>query len=352
MKSKVMIKSLIVGIVIACIGASIGSAYHAQSSISPQPTNRGTLYVGGGGPGNYTTIQAAINNATNGDIIFVYHNTYNENIDTKLKQVTLIAENQANTTINGIAGDATVKIGSNHVTVTGFTINGISPEVVIQVSSLSSDVLISHNLIKNGGYGVSLLATSSRITITDNAITGQTFVGIQLQSSTFDVITENTIENSGGQGITISLNSNHNSLLNNTIINSVKEAIYIEGVGSTVNTISGNNLSANQVGIRFSSAGSNTITSNNIQDSTMEGMLLQTSNDNIVKMNNFIDNKRQATFKLSSRNTWDANYWSNWIGFKLSKPGFQKFPKVIMGIARMNFDWHPAKQPYNITTAL
>jgi hypothetical protein len=69
-------------------------------------------------------------------------------------------------------------------------------------------------------------------------------------------------------------------------------------------------------------------------------------------MNNFIDNKRQATFKISSRNVWDANYWSNWIGVKLSAPIFQKFPKVILGGVRMNFDKNPALVPYNITGAV
>jgi hypothetical protein len=27
---------------------------------------------------------------------------------------------------------------------------------------------------------------------------------------------------------------------------------------------------------------------------------------------------------------------------------FQKFPKVIVGFLGINFDWHPAKEPYDI----
>ena len=34
------------------------------------------LYVGGTGPDNYTLIQDAINNASEGDFIFVYHGIY------------------------------------------------------------------------------------------------------------------------------------------------------------------------------------------------------------------------------------------------------------------------------------
>jgi hypothetical protein len=84
----------------------------------------------------------------------------------------------------------------------------------------------------------------------------------------------------------------------------------------------------------------------------MEGVLIQTSSENTIEMNNFIDNKRQATFKISSRNTWDANYWDNWVGVKFSAPIFQKFPKAIVGGLRINFDKNPALEPYNITVTI
>ena len=351
MKNELLARSFVFGIVVLFFGASVTSAYNVEPSFSSQPINRGNiLYVGGSGPGNYTTIQEAINNATNGDTIFVYNNTYNENIDTKLKKISLMGEERDITIIQGQTTAPVVKIGSSDVTIAGFTVIGTSTEVVIQVISLSDNVFIFNNVIKDGGYGISLLPTTSKVTISDNTIINHAFIGIQLQTSSYDVISGNRIENNGGQGIELSLSSNHNSILNNSIINNAKEAILVGGITSTENTIEGNNISNNQIGIRFTSAGSNTIRSNNIQGSTMEGVLLQSSNENAIEKNNFIQNKRQAAFKLSSRNSWDANYWSNWIGFKLTQPLFQKFPKVIGGLLRLNFDWHPAKLPYNIST--
>ena len=45
------------------------------------PLSKGNiLYVGGNGPNNYTKIQDAINNANNGDTVYVYNATYWENI--------------------------------------------------------------------------------------------------------------------------------------------------------------------------------------------------------------------------------------------------------------------------------
>jgi hypothetical protein len=43
-----------------------------------------TLYVGGDGLGNYSNIQDAIDNAMDGDTVFVYNGTYNQNENIKI----------------------------------------------------------------------------------------------------------------------------------------------------------------------------------------------------------------------------------------------------------------------------
>jgi parallel beta-helix repeat protein len=341
-------KGLVAGLFAVFIMASTGSAQTIPCSGTPQTQLGNILYVGG--PGNYTTIQAAINNATNGDTVFVNPGTYTENVDTKLKKITLMGADVATTFIQGpSAADPVVKIGTSNVNLTGFTLNGTTNQDVVRVTSLAENVFISDNLIQKGGYGIVLQITTSRVTITQNIIRNIGFIGIQLQTSTYNVISFNRIEDSAGQGIALSLSSNHNYIQNNSVVNNAKEGILLNGASCTENSITGNNVSSNEVGIRFNSAGSNTVRSNNIQKNTMEGMLLSLSSENSVTKNNFISNKRQVAFKLSSRNTWDANYWSNWIGFKLNGSFFQKLPKAVHGIVFFNLDWHPAQTPYNIS---
>lgn len=348
MKTRIVKQSIVVSIILVCIGASAVSGLKTNVTNDNQPTDRGNwLYVGGSGPGNYTSIQKAIDNSTNGDTIYVYNKTYNENLDTKFKKITLMGENRDITIVQGQGTNPTVKISTGEVTITGFTLIVVAPEPVIETATAINTVLINHNLIQVGGYGVKLDLSTNKITITDNIITDQVYAGIQGQTTSYDVISWNLIEKSSGQGIDLTLGSNHNSILNNTIINNAKEGIFLEGGGNT-NTISGNNVSNNQVGIRLAIAGTTTIKNNNIQGSLMEGLLMKSSSDNVIQMNNFINNKRQASFQFSSRDTWDANYWSNWIGFKLSQPMFQKFPKAIFGVMRIYFDSHPAKTPYTI----
>jgi nitrous oxidase accessory protein len=353
MKNGLKAKSMILGIVILCIGATAVSAQTKNLSQTPQPLSRGILYVGGGGPGNYTTIQEAINNATNGDTVFVYNGTYNENVDTKLKKIMLLGEDRNTTIIVGQTTDPVVRIGNSDTTIEGFTMMGSSDEVILLVATLVEDVFITNNIIKEGTQGISLQITTSKITITGNVVMDNVYVGIQVQTSTYNLIQENIVKDNGAQGIELSLSSNHNSILNNTITNNGEEGIAISGLSSTDNTIKGNVVDDNKLGIRFTAgAGSNEITSNSIENSAMEGLLLSSSSENTIEMNNFIDNGRQATFKLSSRNVWDANYWNNWVGIIFAAPIFQKFPKLILGGIRMNFDKNPQLEPYNITGAL
>jgi len=103
----------------------------------------------------------------------------------------------------------------------------------MQVVSLSDNVIISNNVIKDGGYGISLLPPTSKVPITDNRIIYHAFIGIQLQTSSYDVISGNRIENDEGQGIELFLSCNQNSILNNSIINNAEEALLVGGITST-----------------------------------------------------------------------------------------------------------------------
>jgi len=73
-----MKKLLAVGIIILFIGASV---VPSTGMVEISNNGRSILYVGGSGPGNYSKIQDAIDNASEGDTIFVYNGTYNEQIN-------------------------------------------------------------------------------------------------------------------------------------------------------------------------------------------------------------------------------------------------------------------------------
>ena len=75
------------------IGSTISSVsateFVGKSSIAAFNIGN-TLYVGGSGPGNYSTIQGAVDDAFNGDTVFVYGESspYNESV-TVAKSITI-----------------------------------------------------------------------------------------------------------------------------------------------------------------------------------------------------------------------------------------------------------------------
>ena len=92
------------------------------------PTSYGnTLYVGGLGPGNYTRIQDAIDDASDEDTVFVYDDSspYVENLIVN-KSIELIGENRYTTVIDGDENEEdegdVIHIKANGVTVQGFTV--------------------------------------------------------------------------------------------------------------------------------------------------------------------------------------------------------------------------------------
>jgi parallel beta-helix repeat protein len=83
---------------------------------------RDILYVGGNGTGNYSTIQSAINNASDGDKVFAYNGIYFENVIIN-KSISLVGEDRDITIIDGGGNLNVVHIAENLSFITGFTIS-------------------------------------------------------------------------------------------------------------------------------------------------------------------------------------------------------------------------------------
>ena len=106
--------------------------------------NENTLYVGGNGPGNYSKINDAYNDANPGDTIFVYCGIYYERLRIK-KTVNLIGEDKDTTSIiyNSKHWDP-IKIWALNVVISGFKIYNPNPD------------LISYLTLYNGSNNVSI----------------------------------------------------------------------------------------------------------------------------------------------------------------------------------------------------
>ena len=363
------------------------------------------LYVGGIGPGNYSCINDAIDNASNGDIVFVYIGTYNENVIID-KSIFLQGENKHNTIINGLRKNDTVTITTYGVTVTGFTITNSSYDMKAGmwwkagVRILDSHNIIRENIISNNRLGI-FGKQVSNLTIVNNTFEndGITLYPYDTGYNTRPTISKkhfvHTIENNtvngnpilyyldesdfkvpSKVGQLIAVNCTNMTVRNVTINNAdfmglmvlcshciVEDSRFSDSNGaftllaSDNNIISKNTMSHNFHGLLLDYYSTdNLISYNNFLENQYCGVICEYfSNHNCICNNNFIENRNENAFLIQSlNNKWKGNYWNDWIEFQFRFLGF--LPKIIYGIPfehvysplPINFDWHPAIEAYKI----
>lgn len=89
-KYRMIRKCLVIGLILLFIATCIIPAIAQDIEKSSSLTSNGNwLYVGGSGPGNYTTIQSAIDAASSGDTVFVYSGIYYENVNINKEGINL-----------------------------------------------------------------------------------------------------------------------------------------------------------------------------------------------------------------------------------------------------------------------
>ena len=318
------------------------SLYHESSKAFY--CNENTLYVGGSGPGNYSKIQEAINNATEGDTVFVFNDSapYYENLLIN-KSLNLIGEDKETTIIDGTVSGDVIKVTADYVFIKGFTItNGSRPGEGIQAGGIrlepSSHSTITGNIIiNNDKYGIrSAENTSSHNTISHNIISGNgreeygAFFNIWLFKSPNNIIENNTIINGKRYGIGICYWSKNTTVTGNIIANNKRE------------------------GIKSRFSYDNKIFRNTIENNGLFGIrILYGSANNSIYQNNFINNKPiNVWFILTDPrypNHWNENYWGKPRNIPKLLIGYvQPDASSVFGFIWFAIDWHPAKEPYNI----
>ena len=116
-------KRTLVFIFILLLGLANANFKGATDSIPVEPIrSRGTIIVNASGGGDYTHIQWAIDNASEGDTVYVEVGMYREDIHIN-QSINIVGAGRNKTTINGSGERDTVQITANWVNISGFNIN-------------------------------------------------------------------------------------------------------------------------------------------------------------------------------------------------------------------------------------
>jgi nitrous oxidase accessory protein NosD len=328
-------------------------------------------------PDDYPTIQAAVGNASAGDIVYVKKGTYYAPYDQVIvieKSLSLIGENPENTIIDGIdKGEYSmghyvmtwnaIIIYASNVTIRGFTIKNCNTAISIDEHSFATAIKIIGNNILNNHIPITIWSGSdfliSQNNITDNdagvgnwasntIISGNNITGLGVWGCQNVTIKENNISGYGlyAGGLSL-LDTDGVYVYENNITDNLEFGIRFER-GCNNTDVYNNNIMRNEVGVllnnfafvSLSQVGSgNKVYGNNIVGNTQNAFGEQTYPYNISMIDNAIGNGTDVVL-------WDngsiGNYWSDYSAkypnaTEIGGSGIGDTPYVINGNNQDNY---------------
>jgi parallel beta-helix repeat protein len=179
------------------------------------------------GSGDYTSIQAAINNANTGDTVQVYPGYYYEVI-TIYTKINLVGSGIGTTFITSDYSNWVICIFADGVTVNGFeiTMNSTSSSYSGIVLSNVRDCNISFNKCLDLGNGISLESNAIYNKISNNICEDNYASGIRLSYAQYNTIQNNNCSDNWGSGLYL-YNSGYNNILNNSCTYNEGNGIYL-----------------------------------------------------------------------------------------------------------------------------
>ncbi len=161
------VKSFVIVLTIVISGLTVFTVYESDVA------EASTLYVGGTGGGNYTSIREAMDDATDGDTVFVYSGTYQEQLHID-KSIDLVGEDPNTTNIIPETEEHVIEVWSSNVTISSFKIG--DKNFTLGVSIFGKNCTVEDNIIKSrneaSGSGIEISKGYDNPLIKNNFIDG------------------------------------------------------------------------------------------------------------------------------------------------------------------------------------
>ncbi|MBC7080748.1 MAG: PKD domain-containing protein [Thermoplasmatales archaeon] len=290
----------------------------------------------------WNSIENAINDANDGDTIYVFDGNYPKNIFVN-KEVRIVGMGK-NVIVNGIGKEYAINILSENVIIENFKIENASKALIkafnnftLKNCSLNAGNITGIEIFANNvsiinctieGAFIPINASGRNIllknlkTFANNSAKGW---GIMLNNSKDCILEEIAIDGIENKSIKIEKSTNI-SLSKISINNSFCGILLIETNSSKLSFI---NLSENMIGIKMEKSFNNTVNDCNFLGNIGYGIYLENSYNNSIYHNNFINNGINAFD--DGANIWNksiGNYWSDYTGGDENNDGIGDEPYI------------------------
>jgi len=254
-------------------------------------------------PTDFPTIQAAINNASDGDTVFVYNGTYFENVVVN-KTIMLVGEDKGTTIIDGDGNTFAIHVASDNVFMSGFTIRNSGSDTV-QVFNVDNCNLTG-NTMTDGSVGMYLVNAKGSY-IGNNTVSNNN-IGIRFESCDRNTLENNNVTINQDAGVYVTYSSNIVAS-SNFLVENVNQGLYLDH--SSENIVRENLVADNGEGIRLYYSSANTIVDNNVTGNSEGGLTLYYSTSNAVNGNIIAHNGFGMRLDYSGSNTLRDNHISS-----------------------------------------
>ena len=234
------------------------------------------------GGADYDTIQEALDNAKDGDLIVVKPGTYIENLHVG-SQIELIGSGNTETIIDGGYQGTVVTINADGVTISGFSIvNSSDVPGDAGVLITSDNNIIIENYITNCRSGIYPKESSGNI-IENNSCVDNTLHGITFgyANSDFNMIKNNVFGENEKYGMYLG-KTDGNEIIGNVFRNN--DGLYGALINSTSNcTVRNNTFMGNEYGVRLMEVMNVIFSENRCENNSDAGIWINATTDLTVK---------------------------------------------------------------------
>ncbi len=326
-------------------------------------------------PDLYPTISAAIDNANNGDTIFVRAGTYNESLIIDVS-ITLVGDSPNTTVVNGpfiynsttnssLTSSVAILVAASNVRILSVSVNnGIGIGIVVNagsdhieiadsvlncgtgVSVFGSYSLVDGNVIS--GYSTAVLCAGEYCNVTNNDVVLSPGFGIYV-AGTHNFVSANNVTDPNGEGYGIFISNSSNTIQGNTVF---EKSTAISVMAGLYNGIIGNSVTNCSEGMGVDTGFNNTFTENTVTGCGNGASVGFGAYNNTFFFNDFIGNTQQVFVQQSNINHWDngteGNYWLDYTdrypnAVEVDDSGVWNVPYVIDA---NNVDNFPLMSPF------